>query len=479
MIPSDEQQRTSQEVRGQSHKRKPEVQVGGAKVHRSKEESTSPEGLLRQEEMVQPKSSVQVGGDNERNKQKGTPSSERQRPGQGEDGYGDEPQPDVEVGETIEQSKHKKTATSEGQRPRREDVTHQDTPQPEVQAEDAEEQSKQKRTVSSEGLTSGHEKQDQRQRREQEILEKRGRQKQMTPCAEEQRLGQEEVPEEVNQVASQSTSFKNRFKRSFYALLPKRKKKFREQNSGQEQAGDEHSRQADNQRAGFHEERKKKEGTSSSEGHSPRQEDVGHRDTFQKDVLVGVAKEHIKQKGTASSEDQRPRLKEISDGDKPQTGVQVGGAKEQCQQKGSTSSEEQRQKQQEACGTESIFQKERMQSSQDHGIKSSTHQKQGHGHVDFTLRKPSEIQETVVGERTSQDQLIMQGPSSVQDIAPVELHLQGSSPSPAVLGCGPVQQVSVESMHIGGTNNPTFMGPVYQPTVVINQNVTTESSPGK
>ncbi|XP_038053579.1 neurofilament medium polypeptide-like [Patiria miniata] len=500
---------------GHRDKPKQEVQVGGAKEQSKQKGTTSSEDQNPgQEEVVhrgKPQSEVQVGGAREQSKQKGLTSSEDQRPGQEEVIHRDKPQSEVQV---EEESKQKGSTASEKQRPRhevhgrlhrqepgaveehgiqkhirpsdeeqrpsQEEVGHPDKLQSEVQEK---EESRQKGSTTCNRQRPGQEEQDHLQRHDEE----------QRPSQEE--VGHRETAEVQNQVAgageqnsqnvsmtsSQSPSFKNRLKRSVLSLLPKRKKA-RGQKLGHEQMGDEHSRQAENQRAGFHESRKTQEGTSSSDGLCPKQEYVGHRDKLQKDVLVEGDKEQSKQKGTTSTGDHRLSQEEVSHEAKPEPEEEVREAKEQRQLKGTTSSEGQIQNQQEAGGTEPSIQKERMQSSEDHGLKRLTHQNPSHGQVDVAPRNHSEIQQSLVRETTSQVGQIMQSPSSVQDIAPVGLQLGASSPSAAVLRCGPVQvqHVSVDSMHIGGANNPTFLGPVNDPTFTIIQNVAMpESSPGK
>ncbi|XP_038053597.1 repetin-like [Patiria miniata] len=506
-----------------------EVQVGGAKEQsKQKEFISSEDQRLGQEKVVycdEPQSEIQV---EEESKQKGStereeqrprhevhgrlhrhepgaveeqgiqkhirPSDEEQRPNQEEVGHRDKLQSEVKVTEVSRQTT---STTSEGQRPEheeqdhlqrhdeeqrasQEEVGHLDKPQSEVQEK---EKSRQKGSTTCNRQRQGHEEQDNLQRHDEE----------QRPSQEE--VGHRETVEVQNQVAgageknspnvsmtsSQSPSFKYRLKRSILSLLPKRKKA-RDQKLVQEQMGDEHSRQADNQRAGFHEERKTQEGTLSSDGLCPKQEYVVHRDKLQQDVLVEGVKEQSKQKGTSSIGDQRLSREEVGHEAKHEPEVEVRVAREQRQQKGTTSSEGQIQNQREGGGTEPSIQKERIQSSEDYGLKRLTHQNPSHGQVDVVPRNPSEIQETLVRETTSQVGQIMQSPSSVQDIAPVGLQLGASSPSAAVLRCGPVQvqHVSVDSMHIGGANNPTFLGPVNDPTFTIIQNVAMpESSPGK
>ncbi|XP_038062334.1 uncharacterized protein LOC119732802 [Patiria miniata] len=230
----------------------------------------------------------------------------------------------------------------------------------------------------------------------------------------------------------------------------------------QEDVGHRDKSQPDAQDGGA-KEQSKSEGTKSSE--RQEQEDVGHRDIPHPEDQEGWAKEQKKPKRTTSSEGQRPGQEEVGHQDKPQLEVQEERAKEASMHKGTTSSEGQRQNQQEACGTYPNVQKETMQSSEEYGLKGSTYKKSGHGQVGVTPSNQSEIQETVVREMTSQDQQLMQGPKSVQDIVPVG---QTSSRSPAVLGHGPGQLVSVDSMSVSGKNCPVFLGAVNQPTFTLN-----------
>ncbi|XP_038053587.1 putative mediator of RNA polymerase II transcription subunit 26 [Patiria miniata] len=523
---------TSSEDQGPRHmvghrdKPKQEVQVGGAKEQSKQKGFISSEDQRPGQEKVvhrdEPQSEIQV---EEESKQKGSTASEEQRPRHKVHGRlhrhetgaveeqgiqkhirpsDEEPRPsEEEVGhreklqsevKVKEESRQTTSTTSEVQRPEheeqdplqrhdeeqrasQEEVGHPDKPQSEVQEK---EESRQKGSTTCNRQRPGHEEQDHLQRHDEE----------QRPSQEE--VGHRDTVEVQNQVAgageqnspnvsSQSPSFKNRFKRSVLSLLPKRKKA-REQKLGQEQMGDKHSRQADIQRAGFHKERKTQEGTSSSDGLCPKQEYVVHRDKLQQDVFVEGVKEQSKQKGTTSIGDQRLSREEFGHEAKPEPKEEVREAKEQRQLKGTTPSEGQIQNQREAGGTEPSIQKERVQSSEDYGLKRLTHQNPSHGQVDVAPRKPSEIQETLVRETTSQVGQLMQSPSSVQDIAPVGLQLGASSPSAAVLRCGPVQvqHVSVDSMHIGGANKPTFLGPVNDPTFTIIQNVAMpESSPAE
>ncbi|XP_038062694.1 uncharacterized protein LOC119733183 isoform X2 [Patiria miniata] len=181
------------------------------------------------------------------------------------------------------------------------------------------------------------------------------------------------------------------------------------------------------------------------------------------EAQVGGAKEQNRQRRTTSSE--RQGQGDVGHRDKSHQEVQERGAKEQSKLKSTSSSEGQRQNQQEAGGTHPNVQKETLQSSEEHGLKGSTDHKPAYAQVGVTPRNQSEIRETAVKEMTSQDQQLMQGPKSVQDIVPVG---QTSSRSPAVLRHGPAQLVSVDSMSFSGENSPVFLGAVNQPTFTLN-----------
>ncbi|XP_038062710.1 uncharacterized protein LOC119733194 isoform X2 [Patiria miniata] len=193
--------------------------------------------------------------------------------------------------------------------------------------------------------------------------------------------------------------------------------------------------------------------------------EIGRRDIAEDliEAEVGGAREQSRQRGTTSSESQGQE--DIGHRDKCHPEVQEGGAKEHCEQNSTSSSEGRRQNQQEAGGTHPNIQKETLQSSEEQGLKGSTHTKSGHGQVGVTPRNQSEIPEAMLKEMTSQDQQLVQGPKSVHDIVPVG---QTSSRSPAVLRHGPGQLVSVDSMSVSGENCPVFLGAVNQPTFTLN-----------
>ncbi|XP_038062333.1 uncharacterized protein LOC119732801 [Patiria miniata] len=109
--------------------------------------------------------------------------------------------------------------------------------------------------------------------------------------------------------------------------------------------------------------------------------EIGRRDIAEDliEAEVGGAREQSRQRRTTSSE--RRGQGDVGHRDKSHQEVQERGAKEQSKLLCTSSSEGQRQNQQEAGGTHQDIQKETMQSSEDHGLIGSTHQKPGHGPV--------------------------------------------------------------------------------------------------
>ncbi|XP_038053572.1 glutamic acid-rich protein-like [Patiria miniata] len=283
------------------------------------------------------------------------------------------PQPEVNEGGAKEQSKEKGTTSFEDQTPKQREVGHRDKRKKTSQMGGAKKRKQQKETSSSEG---------QRQRQE-DVAEQS---KPQTP-------GQGIVVKDQDRQKRARPS--NEEHSPSQGLLQKK------------------------QKLGQFEKTAQKGMTSSGEPEPRHGQLECLRGKPRPEIQVRGAKQQSNYEETTSSKDQRPKQEEVNYRDKAELNVEEGGTKEQSKQKGTTSSEGQKQKQQEssrsqqeAAGRDPSVQM--LQSSEDQGLKWSTHQKQ----EGVAPRNPSEIQETVIIERTSQDQQIIQSPSPVQDIAP-------------------------------------------------------------